>query len=123
MDPVKRILDESKGSVPVNSLTAIAIANNCEPASIAAFAVKDGLQALAASLFSAIEVGESKAEKPLACVRSRLVEVYQGLPPNSETARLIASAARLEEISEAAQSEGLDSIAAMLAEAEQEGET
>ena len=122
MDPVKRIIDESKGSIPTDSRTAMAIRNHCHPEQIASFAVQDGLQTLAASLFAALEVGEGPTEKPLACVRSRLVEAYQGLPPNCQTAKLIAAAARLEEISEAAESEGLVSIAAMLAEAEQEGE-
>lgn len=122
MDTVKRIIDEAKSAIPVNSRTALAIRNHCSPEAIAAFAVKDGLQALAASLFTALEVGEGAPEKPLACVRSRLVEAYQDLPPNCQTARLIASGARLEEISEAASGEGLSSIAAMLAEAEQEGE-
>ena len=122
MDPVKRIIEESVGLIPQNSQTAMAIRHKCSPEMIATFAVKDGLQGLAASLFSALEVGEGKPEKPLACVRSRLIEAYQGLPPNSEVAKLIASGARLEEISEAAECEGLTSIAAMLAEAEQEGE-
>ena len=122
MDPVKRIIDEAKGAIPLNSLTAIAIRSGCSAEDVASFAVKDGLQAFAASLFSALEVGESKPEKPMACVRARLIEVYHDLPPKSQTAILIASAARLEEISEAAESEGLISIAAMLAEAEQEGE-
>lgn len=101
----------------------MAIRNNCRPETVAAFAVQDGLQALAASLFSAIEVGEGKAENPLACVRSRLIEMQSTLPSNCQTAQLIASGARLEEISEAAEAEGLISIAAMLVEAEREGET
>ena len=122
MDPVKRIIDEAKGSIPGNSRTAIAIKNGCSPESIASFAVRDGLQGLAASLFTALEVGEGVHEKPLACVRTRLIEAYQDLPPNCQTAKLIAAAAPLAEISEAAESEGLVSIAAMLAEAEQEGE-
>ena len=122
MDAVKRIIDEAKGAIPATSRTAIAIKNNCSPESIAAFAVRDGLQSLAASLFSALEVGEGAVEKPLACVRTRLIEMCQDLPPHCQTAKLIASAARLEEISEAATQEGLTSIAAMLAEAEQEGE-
>mgnify|MGYP003595779771 CR=1 FL=1 len=122
MDAVKRIIEEAKGSIPVTSRTAIAIKNNCRAESIAAFAVRDGLQTLAASLFSALEVGESAPGKPLACVRTRLVEAYQDLPPHCQTAKLIAAAARLEEISEAATQEGLVSISAMLAEAEQEGE-
>lgn len=79
------------------------------------------MQALAASLFSAIEVGEDSHEKPLTCIRSRLIEVYHDLPTNSKTAQLISSAAALEEISEAATDEGLSSVTAMLFEAEQEG--
>lgn len=122
MDPVKRIIDESKGSIPTNCRTAMAIRNNCHPEMVAAFAVQDGLQSFAASLFSALEVGEGRAENPLACVRSRLIEVQSTLPTNCQTAKLISVGARLEEISEAAESEGLVSIAAMLAEAEQEGE-
>ena len=42
------------------------------------------------------------------------------LPPACETARLIDSGASLEEISEAAQKEGLTSLSTMLFEAEQE---
>lgn len=122
MDPVKRIIDESKGSIPTNSRTAMAIRNNCHPETVAAFAVQDGLQTLAASLFTALEVGEGKAENPLACVRSRLIELQSTLPTDCQTAKLISTGARLEEISEAAEEEGLVSIAAMLAEAEQEGE-
>lgn len=122
MDPVKRIIDESKGSIPTNSRTAMAIRNHCSPETVAAFAVEDGLQTLAASLFAALEVGESKVENPLACIRSRLIELQSTLPTDCQTARLISTGARLEEISEAAEEEGLVSIAAMLAEAEQEGE-
>jgi len=122
MDTIKRIIEETKGSIPTNSRTAMAIRNNCRPETIAAFAVQDGLQSLAASLFSALEVGEGKAENPLACVRSRLIELQSTLPTNCQTAQLIAAGARLEEISEAAEEEGLVSVAAMLAEAEQEGE-
>lgn len=122
MNPVKRIIDEAVGSIPVTSRTAMAIRHKCSPEMVATFAVQDGLQALAASLFTALEVGEGPLEKPLECIRSRLIEVYQGLPPNCQTAQLIASGARLEEISEAAESEGLVSIVAMLVEAEREGE-
>ena len=122
MNTIKRIIDEAKGSIPINSRTAMAIRNKCAPEGVAAFAVQDGLQALAASIFTALEVGDGVEEKPLACVRTRLVEAYQGLPPSSETAKLIANGARLEEISEAAQADGLNGIVAMLVEAEQEGE-
>ena len=53
-------------------------------------------------------------------VASRLQEFRQQLPLNSETAKLIDAGARIEEISEAAQKEGLTSLASMLFEAEQE---
>lgn len=61
-------------------------------------------------------------ENPLACVRSRLIELQSTLPSNCQTAQLISTGARLEEISEAAEAEGLVSIAAMPFEAEREGE-
>lgn len=51
---------------------------------------------------------------------ARLKEFRQQLPAGCETAKLIDSGARLEEISEAAQKEGLTSLATMLFEAEQE---
>jgi len=122
MDTIKRIIDEAKGSVPTHSRTAMAIRNNCAPEGIATFAVKDGLNALAASIFMALEVGDGTDKKSLACVRTRLVEAYQDLPLDSATAKLIAHGARLEEISEAAQADGLNGLVAMLLEAEQEGE-
>lgn len=59
MDTVKRIIEETKGSIPLNSQTALAIKNGCSPESIAAFAVKEGLQGFAASLFSALEWGRN----------------------------------------------------------------
>lgn len=51
-------------------------------------------------------------------MRTRLVEAYTDLPPVCQTEKLIASPARLEDISEAAESEGWVSVAALLAEAE-----
>jgi len=46
--------------------------------------------------------------------------IRQGLPPGCETARLIDAGVGLEEISEAAEKEGLIALASMLFEAEQE---
>jgi hypothetical protein len=51
---------------------------------------------------------------------SRLLDFRKQLPPTCETVKLIDAGARLEEISEAAQKEGLTSLAIMLFEAEQE---
>lgn len=58
--------------------------------------------------------------RPLEVVRGLLKEFRKDLPSTSEPARLIDSGATLEEISEAAEGEGLYSLAAMLAETEQE---
>jgi len=53
-------------------------------------------------------------------VASRLQEFRQQLPPDCRTAQLIDAKASLEEISEAAEAEGLHSLAGMLMEVEQE---
>ena len=80
----------------------------------------------AEQLFEALEeqnatgsAGESD-NSVLGALDSRLREFRSQLPDDSETARAIDRGARLEEISEAAQQEGLTSLAAMLMEAEQE---
>ncbi len=84
------------------------------------------MHSLAGALFEACEEGgaSNAALDPSDLVEgevvARLKEFRQQLPSGSETAKLIDSGARLEEISEAAQKEGLTSLATMLFEAEQE---
>ena len=54
----------------------------------------------------------------LEAVAVRLKEIRQQLPEGSATARLIDAGASLEEISEAAQEEGLSSLTSLLFEAQ-----
>lgn len=126
MDIIKQILDSFSGTLPNDSKTAAAIARNASPEEISACATEEGLHALAGALFEACEEGgeANAALDPTVHVSEalseRLHEFRQELPPGCETARLIDAGARLEEISEAAQKEGLTSLATMLFEAEQE---
>lgn len=126
MDIIKQILDSVSGTLPTDSKTAEAIARNAPPEEIAACASSEGLHALAGALFEACEEGgganatldtDSQVDSELT---SRLQEFRKDLPPGCETAKLIDTGARIEEISEAAQKEGLTSLATMLFEAEQE---
>ncbi len=126
MDIIKQILESFSDSLPNDSKTAAAIARNAPSEEISACATAEGLHALAAALFEASEEGgsanaalDSDAHVDSALI-SRLQEARKQLPSSCETARLIDAGARLEEISESAQKEGLTSLTAMLFEAEQE---
>ncbi len=128
MELIKQILASFEGTLPNNSKTAAAIARGASPEEISACATEEGLHALAGALFEACEEGvtdESGARldnspRVAGAVVERIKEFRQQLPPGCETARLIDAGASLEEISEAAQKEGLTSLASMLFEAEQE---
>ncbi|MGA9394883.1 MAG: hypothetical protein WBV56_06010, partial [Azonexus sp.] len=127
MDLIKRILASFEGTLPNDSKTAAAIARGAGPEEISACATEEGLHALAGALFEACEQGGDQAGSPLetstsvtGVVAERLKEYRQHLPAACETACLIDGGASLEEISEAAQKEGLTSLASMLFEAEQE---
>ena len=126
MDIIKQIIESFKGSLPNDSKTAAAIARNAPPEEISACAAEEGLHALAGALFEAGEEGgsanagldsDSHVDSALA---DRLKGFRQQLPPACETAKLIDAGARIEEIAEAAQKEGLTSLATLLFEAEQE---
>ncbi len=126
MDIIKQILASFSGSLPTDSQTAAAIARNAPPEEISACATAEGLHALAGALFEAGEEGGS-ANAALdsdahvaSAVTSRMQEFRKDLPPACETAMLIDGGARIEDISAAAQKEGLSTFAAMLFEAEQE---
>ena len=126
MEIIKQILESFRGTVPQGSKTAAAIERQASAEEISASATEDGLHALAGALFEACEqAGEGRpvldsSAKVLGAVAERLREARQGLPAGCETARLIDGGASLEEISEAAQEEGLTALATMLFEAEQE---
>jgi len=126
MEMIKQILSNYSDTLPTDSKTAEAIARGASAEEIATSASTEGLHALAGALFEALEEqnatgspGESDGSV-LGALESRLHEFRSQLPADSETARAIDRGARLEEISEAAQAEGLTSLAAMLMEAEQE---
>ncbi len=126
MNVIKRILESFSGTLPKDGKTAAAINRGASPEEISACATEEGLHALAGALFEACEEGGTEnslldtSDSVSAAVARRLREFRREMPASCETARLIDAGARLEEISEAAQKEGLDSLVAMLFEAEQE---
>lgn len=126
MDIIKQILESFSGTLPTDSKTAAAIARNANPAEISSCATEEGLHALAGALFDACEEGgrgnavlDSSAHVSEA-LTERLREYREEMPADCATARLIDAEASLEEISEAAQNEGLSSLTSLLFEAEQE---
>lgn len=128
MDAIKQILASFRSGLPDGSRTAAAIDRGAGPEEISACATEEGLHALAGALFEACEEQLDAAGEPppqrsvIDAVAARLREFRQQLPAGSETARMIDSGASLEEISEAAQQEGLDSLASLLFEAEREAD-
>lgn len=123
MELFKQILASFEGSIPNDSETFAAIERGAGPEEVAACATAEGLHALAAALFEACEEGleQDDAPRPLGeLLAERLRAFRQQLGPGCQTAQLIDANAPLEEISAAAQAEGLHSLAAMLAEVEQE---
>lgn len=124
MDVIATILASFRSNIPSSSKTAAAIDRGAAPEEISTLATEEGLHALAGALFEACEQGldaETGQDQSVSSViDGRLHEFRLQLPNDSETAKLIDAGASLEEISEAAEKEGLDSLAAMLVEAEQE---
>ncbi len=128
MDAIKQILEAFRSTLPDGGKTAEAIDRGAPVEEISACASEEGLHALAGALFEACEEQlDSGDEDPpgrtvIDTIEARLREFRQQLPGGSETARLIDARASLEEISEAAQQEGLDSLASLLFEAEREAD-
>lgn len=125
MELIKQILASFEGTLPNDSKTAAAIARGAPAEEISACATEEGLHALAAALFEACEEGAEdghldNSARITGALAERIKEFRQGLPPGCETARLIDAGASLEEISAAAEKEGLNALASMLFEAEQE---
>ncbi|NLF52801.1 MAG: hypothetical protein GX576_00080 [Thauera phenolivorans] len=126
MEMIQQILSNFRDTLPTNSKTAEAIARGASAEEIATSASAEGLHALSGALFEALEQqnatgspGESD-NSVLGALSTRLRDFRGQLPDDSATAQAIDRGAPLEEISEAAQQEGLSSLAAMLMEAEQE---
>jgi len=125
MDAIQQILSSFRSALPNGSKTAAAIDRGAPPEEISVCATEEGLHALAGALFEACEQGLDAgpgADLDVSvgeAVAARLKEFRQQLPASSETAQMIDRGASIEEISEAAQQEGLTSLATMLFEAEQ----
>ena len=122
MDSIKRIIEDASGSIPSDSQTSIAIGKGASPEEVASVATSEGLHELAGAIFESLQVGNMTSGHALEIVRDRLLDFRKDLPANSATSKLIDAGAPLDEISEAAEEEGLFSLVAMLVEAEQEGE-
>lgn len=127
MDMIKQILVNFRSGLPDHCKTAIAIDQGASAEEVANCARGEGLHALAGALFEALEeangpAGTATTSRVSPELDSRLREFRAHLPNESETAKAIDRDARLEEISEAAQAEGLNSLVGMLLEAEQEAD-
>lgn len=124
MDIIKQILGSFEGSIPSDSKTAAAIRHGATPEEISECAAEEGLNALAAALFEASQNEQAASSDTPgigdSVLAERLRELRNGLSSSCEVARLIDAGASLEEISAAAQKEGLFSLVALLVEAEQE---
>ncbi len=121
---IDSVLQTFRRDLPNNSKTAQAIDRGAPIAEISECAEEDGVHQLAAVLFEAQqEDGQSRPDKAASLeevVRERLATFREDLPDGSETAKAIDRKAPLGEISERAQAEGLNELAAVLFEAQQE---
>lgn len=118
------VLRAFRGNLPDNSLTAQAIDRDALLEEISQAAATERIHQLAAVLFEAEQ--DEMQENPdretdlRTLIDSRIRELRAQLPNESKTAKAIDGRATWEEISEAAQGEGLSSLAETLFEAEQE---
>lgn len=125
METIEQILAGFRSDLPSGSRTAQAMDRGAGAEEIASCAAAEGLHALAGALFEALEE-QAAGTLPdtdahvTGALEERIREFRAQLPADSETAQAIDRQASIEEISEAAQQEGLSSFAALLFEAEQE---
>lgn len=121
---IDSVLQTFRRDLPNNSKTAQAIDRGAPIDEISEYAEEEGVHQLAAVLFEAQQEESQTREEAAASleevVRERLAAFREDLPDGSETAKAIDRKAALGEISEHAQAEGLNEIAAVLFEAQQE---
>ncbi len=121
---IATVLQTFRRDLPNDSRTAKAIDGGAPLAEISECAEADGVHQLAAVLFEAQqEDGQAREDRAPTLedmVRERLANFRADLPDGSETAKAIDRKAPLGEISEHAQAEGLNELAAVLFEAQQE---
>lgn len=126
MKNLSAILQTFRQDLPDSSLTARAIDRGAVLEEISQAAAMERIHQLAAILFEA----EQEEERPASdrevgltgLISGRIRQLRDMLPDGSNTAKAIDRGATWEEISGAAQGEGLGNMAAMLFEAEQEEE-
>lgn len=121
---IDSVLQTFRRDLPGNSKTAQAIDRGAALEEISECAEGEGVHQLAAILFEAQqEEGQCREEKGASLeqvVRERLATFREDLPDGSATAKAIDRKAPLGEISEQAQAEGLNELAAVLFEVQQE---
>jgi hypothetical protein len=124
MKNLSAILQAFRHNLPDSSLTARAIDRGALLEEISQAAAMERVHQLAAILFEAEQEEERSSadrETDLANLISKQIrQLRDMLPVGCKTAKAIDRGATWEEISEAAQEEGLGNMAAMLFEAEQE---
>lgn len=121
---IDNVLQTFRRDLPNGSRTAQAIDRGAPIDEISGCAEEEGVHQLAAILFEAQqEEGQSRQDAAASLeevVRERLATFREDLPDGSATAEAIDRKAPLGEISEHAQAEGLNELAAVLFEAQQE---
>jgi hypothetical protein len=121
---IDAVLATFRRDLPKGSKTAQAIDRGAPLAEISECAEEEGVHQLAAVLFEAQqEDNQSRDERAPSLeeiVRERLATFRTDLPDGSATAKAIDSRAPLGEISEHAEAEELNELAAVLFEAQQE---
>jgi hypothetical protein len=121
---IETVLQTFRRDLPKDSKTAQAIDRGAPLGEISECAEEEGVHQLAAVLFEVQqEDAQSRQERSPTLedvVRERLATFRADLPNESETAKAIDRKAPLGEISEHAQEEGLNELAAVLFEAQQE---
>ncbi len=124
MKNLDEILQSFRHDLPKDSKTANAIDQGAPLSEISEYAEQEGLHQFASVLFEAQqeELRESKqpADTIATLARERIRNFRANLPGTSKTAQAIDSGASWVEISECAQEEGLNELASILFEAEQE---
>ena len=109
--------------LPEDCETAKAIQRGAAPTEISQTAEKEGLHYISAGIFMTEEDQFAVSGEPdmAAVVSARVQEIRKHLPNTCETAAAIDRNAPFSEISQIAQRDGLQEIASLVFEAEQEG--
>jgi hypothetical protein len=121
---IDTLLASFRRDLPAECKTAQAIDRGASLTEISECAEEEGVHQLAAVLFEAQEEdlqtgGDGPADRPRG-VEDQIRAFRADLPNDSKTARAIDRNASWEEISEAAEEEGVHRLAAMLFEVQQE---